>query len=743
MRCTILLAACSLCFCLTPAPAADWRPAENTLTTPWTKDVSPANAHPQHPEPQLVRDTWSNLNGMWDYAIRGQDEPRPEAFDGKILVPYPVESALSGVKKAVRPEDRLWYRRTFSKPEYAQGKRLLLHFQAVDWHAQAWLNGKLLGEHRGGYDPFTFEITDALADAAEQELVVSVWDPTDKGPQPRGKQVLNPGGIFYTAVTGIWQTVWLEAVPPTYVQALQLVPDVDAGELRVTVSASGPAKVWARAMDGGREVAKTEGQSGETLRLKIDNARLWSPDSPFLYDLRVGLDGGDEVASYFGMRKIEVKKDEAGVNRLFLNNQVLFQIGPLDQGWWPDGLYTAATDEALRFDVEMTRKLGFNLARKHVKIEPPRWYYHCDQLGLLVWQDMPSGGGPGEKLSDGTKFPRSQFELELRRMIDANRNHPCIVMWVPFNEGWGQHDTPEIVASVQKYDPTRPVNEASGWTDKGSGDVKDVHNYPGPGTPPLEDKRVAVLGEFGGLGIPIPGHLWWDKKNWGYRNFQDLKDIQFAYDGLIRRLRPLIGKGLSAAVYTQTSDCEGEVNGLMTYDRKVVKFDVEHMARLHAPLFLPPPIVITKTIVPTSQQQPQNWRYTTEKPADGWEQPGFDDAAWKEAPGGFGTKGTPGAVVGTEWRSSDIWLRRTVELPRADAAGLNVRIHHDEDAEVYLNGKRVIQLTGYETDYVDVELDKEAAAALRPGLNVMAVHCHQTVGGQFIDVGLVDVIEKR
>jgi hypothetical protein len=391
----------------------------------------------------------------------------------------------------------------------------------------------------------------------------------------------------------------------------------------------------------------------------------------------------------------------------------------------------------------MTRNLGFNLARKHVKVEPARWYYHCDKLGLLVWQDMPSGGGPGEKLGDGNTFPRSQFELELQRMIDACRNHPCIVMWVPFNEGWGQHDTPEIVASIQKYDPTRPVNEASGWTDKGSGDVKDVHNYPGPGMPALEDKRVAVLGEFGGLGIPLAGHLWWDKKNWGYRNFQDLKGIQLAYDGLIRRLRPLIGKGLAAAVYTQTSDCEGEVNGLMTYDRKVVKFDVEHMAKLHAPLFLPPPVVTTRIILPTSQQQPQTWRYTIEKPADGWEQTEFDDGSWKEGPGGFGTKGTPGAVVGTQWRSSDIWLRRTVELNPVDVAALNLRIHHDEDAEVYLNGKPAIKLTGYETDYVDIELDREAAALLRPGKNVLAVHCHQTQGGQFIDLGLVDVVEKR
>jgi len=743
MKCLTPLAICFFCLALSPASAADWRPAENTLTTPWTQDVSPTNAHPQHPEPQLVRDSWTNLNGLWDYAIQPKDAPRPGSYDGKILVPYPVESALSGVKRAVRPEDRLWYRRTFSRPADAENKRLLLHFQAVDWEAQVWLNGKPLGEHRGGYDPFTFDITDALAGADPQELIVSVWDPTDKGPQPRGKQVLNPGGIFYTAVTGIWQTVWLEAVPQNYIQTLQLVPDVDAGQLQVTVAAQGPAKVWARASDGGREVARAEGQTGQTLKLNIDRPKLWSPDAPFLYDLRVGLDGGDEVSSYFGMRKIEVKKDEAGVNRLFLNNQALFQIGPLDQGWWPDGLYTAATDDALRFDVEMTRKLGYNLARNHVKVEPPRWYYHCDRLGLLVWQDMPSGGGSGEKLSPGTQFPRSQFELELQRVIDANRNHPCVVMWVPFNEGWGQHDTPEIVAAVQQYDPTRPVNEASGWTDKGSGDVKDVHKYPGPGMPPLEEQRVAVLGEFGGLGIPLSGHLWWDKKNWGYRNFQDLQEIQSAYDGLIRRLRPLIAKGLAAAVYTQTSDCEGEVNGLMTYDRKVVKFDVEHMAQLHAPLFLPPPVTITTVLVPTSQQQPQTWRYTTEKPADGWEQPGFDDAGWKTGPGGFGTRNTPGAVVGTEWRSSDLWLRRSIELSRPVTAGLCVRIHHDEDATVYLNGKRVLQLTGYETDYGDIDLGPEAAAALRPGQNVIAVHCHQTAGGQFIDVGLVEVVEKR
>ena len=743
MRFLSILATVILCTVLTAAAAAQWKPADSTLVTRWTKDVSPNNAHPEHPRPQMVRDNWVNLNGLWQYAVLGRDEDRPETFDGEILVPYPIQSALSGVKKAVTPEDRLWYRRTFAVPQSVGDNRLLLHFQAVDWEAEVRVNGKPVGGHRGGYDPFSFDITDALVDGDQQELVLAVCDPTNQGPQPRGKQVLDPKGIWYTAVTGIWQTVWLEAVPETHIQSLKIVPDIDAGQLRLSVTTSAETAVWAEASDGGKVVAKAEGRGGGTLQLDIPDAKLWSPDSPFLYDLRVGSDSGDEVASYFGMRKTEVQKDKAGINRLFLNNEPLFQIGPLDQGWWPDGLYTAATDEALKYDVEITRKLGFNMARKHVKVEPARWYYHCDKLGLMVWQDMPSGGGAGEKIGDGKKFPRSQFELELKRMIDTFHNHPCIVMWVPFNEGWGQHDTPAIVQAVQQYDPTRPVNEASGWSDEGSGDVKDVHRYPGPAMPALEENRVGVLGEFGGLGLPVPDHLWWDKRNWGYRNLTDLKELQVSYDGLIRRLRPMIAKGLAAAVYTQTSDVEGEVNGLMTYDRDVVKFDVPHMAALHAPLFLPPPIIITKTILPTSQQEGHSWRYTTEKPADGWEKGGFDDSAWQQGQAGFGRESTPGAVVRTQWHTSDIWLRRTFRPAIEQTASLQARIHHDEDAEVFLNGQLVAKLTGYETDYVDVELDQQAGRLLQTGENTLAVHCHQTTGGQYIDVGLVDVIEKR
>ncbi len=724
------------------AAAADWKPAESTLMTRWAKDVSPQNVHPEYPRPQLVRPDWSNLNGLWDYAICAKDQAQPATFDGQILVPFAVQSALSGVKREVSPEQRLWYRRTFARPELAEGRRLLLHFQAVDWQAQVWVNGQQVGEHQGGYDPFSLDITDALKGEGAQELVVAVWDPTNKGPQPRGKQVLDPNGIWYTAVTGIWQTVWLEVVPQAHVESLHLVPDVDAGLVRVTVRTSRPGRVRARALDGPREVALAEGPSAEPLVLKIADAKLWSPDSPFLYDLRLALEGGDEVSGYFGMRKIEVKQDEAGVNRIWLNNQVLFQIGPLDQGWWPDGLYTAATDAALRFDVEMTRKLGFNMARKHVKVEPARWYYHCDQLGLLVWQDMPSGGGAGPKVGDGSQFPRSQFELELKRMIDAFGNHPCIVMWVPFNEGWGQHDTPQIVAAVKAYDPSRLVNEASGWTNCDSGDVRDIHSYPGPAIPPLEDGRAAVLGEFGGLGIPVSGHLWWDKRNWGYRSFTNLEELQEGYRGLILRLRPMIARGLCAAVYTQTSDVEGEVNGLMTYDREVVKYDIDAMAKLHAPLYLPPPLLITKVVVPTSENQPQTWRYTTGKPADDWFSDSFDDAAWKSGPGGFGTQGTPGAVARTEWTSSDLWLRRTFELTSTDLPHLHLRVHHDEDAEVYLNGQRIAALQGFLTEYADLPLNEKAVAALRPGKNVLAVHVHQTQGGQYIDAGLMDITEK-
>ncbi len=387
----------------------------------------------------------------------------------------------------------------------------------------------------------------------------------------------------------------------------------------------------------------------------------------------------DAVTSYFGMRKTHVAKDSEGINRLTLNNEVLFQYGPLDQGWWPDGLYTPASDEAMKYDIVMTKKFGMNMARKHVKYESARWYYWCDKLGLLVWQDMPAGDSPRNDES------KANFRTELKAMIDTLHNFPSIVMWVPFNEGWGQYDTPEIVQWIESYDPTRPVNEASGWTDQHSGTVSDMHSYPGPGMRLVEEDRVVVLGEFGGLGMPVSGHSWQAEKNWGYVSYKTAEELTEAYVNLLTRMRPLIGRGLSAAVYTQTSDVEIEVNGLMTYDRDVVKMDLERIAVAANKLYLPPPIV--KTLVPTSQSQPQTWKYTFEKPEAAWFQTDFEDSDWQSGPGGFGTEGTPGTSVRTVWNTSDIWVRRPFDLDDIPSQGdISLTLHHDENTEVYING---------------------------------------------------------
>ena len=606
--CTI---ACLLAGMMMTAGAAyaDWAPVEGTIMTRWAWEVSPDNVLPEYPRPQMVRADWMNLNGLWEYAIQPRNEAAPDTYDGRILVPFPVESAMSGVKKRVGRDNRLWYRRYFEVPETWSGQQVLLHFGAVDWETTVWLDGRELGTHRGGYDPFSFAITDELGSRPEHELVLAVWDPTDEGPQPRGKQVVEPEGIMYTPVTGIWQTAWLEPVGKTSVEDIVVVPDIDAGELCLSVqvqNAQDDDIVKVVALDGDKVAARAGGPVDRTVVLKLKNAKLWSPDSPFLYGMEIALerDGKtlDAVSSYFGMRKSSFEKDKDGINRLFLNNEPLFQFGPLDQGWWPDGLYTAPTDDALEYDVQMTMNMGFNMIRKHVKIEPARWYYHCDRIGIVVWQDMPSGENDVEdEESDlaGSPEAAAQFNLELKAMIDTHRNHPSIVMWVPFNEGWGQFETGRIAAWIKEYDPSRLVNEASGWANRGSGDVHDVHSYPGPGTAPLEPGRAVVLGEFGGLGLPMRGHLWEETaQNWGYRDFGGQSGLREGYENLIRRLRPLIGEGLAAAVYTQTTDVETEVNGLMTYDRKIVKMGADWLAEVNGRVYSTPPIL--KTLVPTS-----------------------------------------------------------------------------------------------------------------------------------------------
>jgi len=584
MRLTISLAL----LCLPALFAADWKPADNPLTTPWTSKVTAAHPLPEYPRPQMVRKDWINLNGLWDYAIRPQQETAAGQYDGRLLVPFPLESALSGVKKPLTAEQRLWYRRTFTAPNLS-GKHLLLHFGAVDWRAEVWVNGKAVGKHEGGYDPFTFDITAELKRHGPEEIVVAVWDPSDTGPQPRGKQVLNPNSIWYTAVSGIWQTVWLEPVPEHYISGLAMTPDLDGRKLNLTVESGASGEFSATVRLAGKPVGHVAGKLNEVTPVALSEIKPWSPDTPTLYDLDISLAGGDRVAGYFGMRQVAVRQDAAGFNRIFLNGQPLFGIGPLDQGWWPDGLYTAPTDAALRFDIETLKKLGFNMCRKHVKVEPARYYYWCDKLGLMVWQDLPSAqprehaGVRRDSAADVQFTPEEDatFRRELEALVRNLRNVTSVIAWVPFNEGWGQHDTNGILQWVKSLDASRLMDAPSGWQDRGYGDLKDMHSYPGPAMFPLVSGRASVLGEFGGLGLPIEGHLWWNKRNWGYRTFTDQATLQAGYEDLMAKLEPLVKQGLAAAVYTQTTDVEGEVNGLMTYDRKVVKFDAAKLAELH------------------------------------------------------------------------------------------------------------------------------------------------------------------
>lgn len=581
--------------------AAEWQPAELRLTTRWTDDVSPETAWREYPRPQMVRSEWINLNGMWQFAIAPRDTDAPTEWDGEILVPFAVESALSGVQKPVSPDERLWYQRTFKKPNLPAGQRLLLHFGAVDWEATVWINGEQVGEHRGGYDPFSFDITDALTDEPEQEITVAVWDPTDRSFQPRGKQVLKPEGIWYTAVTGIWQTVWLEPVPAARIESLKIVPDVKNSSVHVTANTVGDVSkcaviVRVTGKNGVSDLNfEVTGEPSKEIAVAIPNARLWSPSDPYLYDMEVELRNLpdknkliDKVTSYCGLREISFAKDEKGVNRLHLNGKPIFMFGPLDQGWWPDGLYTAPTDEALASDIQLTKDLGFNMLRKHVKVEPARFYYHCDRLGMLVWQDMPNGDKhirPEDPDVKRTSESEETYRREYEALVNNLRNHPSIVVWVPFNEGWGQFKTNEILAWAKQLDPTRLVDGPSGWTDRGEGDLHDMHDYPGPDMPPLSPKRVAVLGEFGGLGLPLEEHLWGSDRNWGYRTYKTKEELHAHYAELIKLLKPLVEKGLAAAIYTQTTDVEGEVNGLTTYDREVVKFDPDTLKKMHAEIY--------------------------------------------------------------------------------------------------------------------------------------------------------------
>lgn len=577
---------------------AQWRPAGDKIRTEWSEQLDPAHVLPEYPRPQMVRGEWQNLNGLWNYAILPLGE-QPAAWEGEILVPFAVESSLSGVGRRVGADRELWYERTFTVSPKWSGKRVLLHFGAVDWRADVWVNGVSVGIHTGGFTPFEFDIT-AVLKKGGNTLRVRVWDPTDEGPQPRGKQVNHPEGIWYTPVTGIWQTVWLEAVPQHYVRGVKTTPDLDRKLFRVETDLCGAQpgdRVVVRLFDGKTAVAETEALGGVPAELYLPAPKLWSPDSPFLYDMSIALVRNgrtlDEVRSYAAMRKFSTGRDRSGVMRLLLNNRPLFQFGPLDQGWWPDGLYTAPTDEALAFDVVKTKELGYNMIRKHIKVEPARWYWHCDRLGMIVWQDMPSGDQAdrmpqwqNKRYFTGEEKHRSPlseqyYRKEWREIIDCLYSFPSIGVWVPFNEAWGQFKTVEIAEWTKAYDPTRLVNPASGGNHYLTGDLLDLHNYPAPELYLYDHNRPTVLGEYGGIGLVLEDHLWEPDRNWGYVRFDSPKAVTDEYERYAEILSKLIPNGFSAAVYTQTTDVEIEVNGLMTYDRKVMKVEPERIRAIN------------------------------------------------------------------------------------------------------------------------------------------------------------------
>ncbi len=745
----------SLATTLWSSPAANaqtWAPKKAALMTRWAAQVDPKNPLPEYPRPQLVRTQWQSLNGLWGYKPGkvGDAAPVGTKLVKQILVPFPVESALSGV---MEHHERLWYRRNFSVPAKWKGQRLRLNFGAVDYEAQVFVNGKSVGTHTGGYEAFSYDITPFLKASGPQELIVRVFDPTENAGQPRGKQTTKPEGIMYTPTTGIWQTVWMEPVAPTAIESLHMVPDIDSKLVRFTVNASNAganARAFIKIKDGQKVVQSIAVLPGVETAIPVKNAKLWSPNSPFLYSVAVTLVDGaatDSVSSYFGMRKISVGPVN-GVQRMLLNNKFVFQMGPLDQGFWPDGLYTAPTDEALRYDIEVTKQLGFNMTRKHIKVEPARWYYHADKLGIMVWQDMPSANSYTNRPQP---LDKEAYIRQLNNTIRTHWNSPSIIMWVIFNEGQGRHDTKKLVDMAKTLDPSRLTNRDSGGGYEADdregtiGDVDDVHSYPPPATPGrATTKQALACGEYGGIGLVVKGRTW-KSSGWGYTTINNAKELEELYGEFTGMLKDFRDKnGLSAAVYTEITDVEIETNGLLTYDR-VLKCDPKQIALANRFAY---PLPTFQTVVPTSQETSQTWKYSFAEPVSTWTTMNFDDSTWQSGAVGFGTANTPGiGKLGTTWNTPDIWMRRTFNpgtLTATQMSQLGLRLYHDEDVDVYINGVLAYQKTGYVSSYKFQPISAAAKAAIVPnGDNVLAVHCHQTGGGQYIDVGLSQRIPPK
>ena len=749
-----------------------WTKKTAPVMTPWGEQVTEDNVWQEYPRPSMKRQEWMNLNGVWQYfkrsSINYDYESNASAFSKAILVPFPVESALSGIMDKNYSSNRKathMYRRTFTtktpsnspsmgrKALPHRGGRvgeeglLLLHFGAVDWRCYVYVNGQLAGTHDGGSVPFTLDITPFLKEDGEQELQVAVWDPTDGG-QPNGKQSVSPSGIWYTPVSGIWQTVWLEPVSPTHIESYEPIPDIDNSSVSIKVKTSAPCSVTLKVKDGNNVVAEQTGSSDATFTLSIPSAKLWSPDEPNLYDLDItATEQGkevDKVSGYFGMRKFSRGMVD-GHPCILLNNKPLYMYGPLDQGWWPDGLLTPPSYEAMVYDLQVMKDFGMNMVRKHIKLENDLWFDWCDRNGLVVWQDMPSGCGSGA--IGNLEYAMQNFYRENEALIDATRHHPCIGAWVVLNEGWGQHassgmaHTMRAVNSVieANHDPGRFVHAVTGWTDVEMGDFLDVHSYPSPGaaTNPVNE-RVASCGEFGGINLFIEDHMW-AGSDVNYTTVEDADTYANLYDHYTDRLQELQAeKGLWMSVYTQITDVEQECNGIMTYDRKVLKVSPEQQAAMKAKILRTVNCRYKNatTIVKAGDEASDiQWQYTTTEPTGDWQAADYDDSGWKTGSAGFGGGGR------TSWSSSDIWIRRHFKVNNIDASQLQelrLWLFHDEDAEIYINGKLTAKVTGYNTRYEQWPLLPEGLQALKTDGtdNVFAIHCKQTIGGQFIDCGL-------
>ena len=743
---------------------AAWKPAPAPLMTVWGEKVTPENAWREYPRPQLVRKSWTNLNGLWEYAVTakaGEVKNMPNEWNpferedlaverGEVLVPYSVGSALSGVSHKMAPSELLWYRRTIDVAK-KPGERTILHFEGVDFRTQVFLNGVEIDDvpHEGGQTPFAYDITDFAKEGAN-ELILSTWDATTDFFGALGKQTFNGGGCSYSRVSGIWQTVWLETVPATYLTDYYTTNvNLEKGTVDLVVNgvesvADRKAGVsgTVRVLDGAKELAKASFVFGETVTLKLPTpVRAWTPESPHLYTLKFAY-GRDAADGYFAMRTFEKKRDANGIWRFALNGKFVFLQGPLDQGWWPDGFLTPPSEEAMIFDIRTLKDLGFNSMRKHIKVEPARYYWLCDKLGMMVLQDMPSG--------TGNVLHRYQlYRDEFKRMVDALRVFPSIVIWGPYNEGWGQPGpflTASTLAWIKRYDPSRLVNGPSGWNDYGctAADTIDLHNYRGPGMHPVNPDRISFLGEFGGLAHIVSDHLWkkGGKDGWGYGGMKDTStraDLEKTYLGLIEKLACLAENGLAGSVYTQTTDVEVELNGYLTYDRKVLKFDKDVLRKAHEAVYAAADAAATTKLADSLVfPRKSEWAYTFDKPADGWQGAGFDDAAWLRGKGGFG-HGIGWEPYAVEWKTSDFWARRHFTLGKLDGiTSVQLDMFHDEDVEVYVNGALVLTAPEYSNNYMRFPIRRaEFLKVAKTGDNVIAVHVKQTQGGQYFDAALL------